>query len=82
MAEQSAKKAPAKKSDKNKVGFFGRVSRFAKDLRSETKKVVWPSRKQVVNNTGIVLAVMAVVGAGIWIVDWIFAFLRGLLLGI
>ena len=37
MAEQSAKKAPAKKPDKNKVGFFGKISRFAKDLRSETK---------------------------------------------
>lgn len=80
MAEQSAKKAPEKKSDKKKPGFFARVSRFARDLRSETKKVVWPSKKQVINNTGIVLVVMAVVGAGIWIIDWVFAFLRGLLL--
>lgn len=81
MAEQSAKKAPEKKSDKKKAGFFQRVSRFAKDLRSEIKKIVWPSKKQVINNTGIVLGVMAVVGACVWVIDWLFAFLRGLLLG-
>lgn len=81
MAEQS-KKAPEKKSDKKKPGFFSRVSRFAKDLKSEIKKVVWPTKKQVINNTGVVLGVMAVVGAGIWIIDWVFAFVRGLALGI
>ncbi len=80
MAEQSVKKTSAKKSDK-KPGFFDRISRFFRELKSESKKVVWPSKKQVINNTSIVLAVMAVVGGGIWIVDWLFAFLRGLLLG-
>ena len=29
----------------------------------------------------IVLSVMAVVGACVWVIDWLFAFLRGLLLG-
>ena len=81
MAEQSAKKAPEKKPGKKKTGFFQRVSRFAKDLRSEIKKIVWPSKKQVINNTGIVLGVMAVVGACVWVIDCLFAFLRGLLLG-
>jgi len=28
-------------------------------MRGEMKRVVWPSRKQVLNNTGIVLAFMA-----------------------
>lgn len=78
MAEQSVKKAPAKKSDK-KPGFFAKASQFFREMRAESKKVVWPSKKQVINNTGIVLGVMAVVGGGIWIVDWIFALLRGLL---
>jgi preprotein translocase subunit SecE len=78
MAEQSVKKAPAKKSDK-KPGFFAKASRFFREMKAESKKVVWPSKKQIINNTGIVLGVMAVVGGGIWIVDWIFALLRGLL---
>jgi len=80
MAEQSVKKTSSKKSDK-KPGFFARISRFFRELKAESKKVVWPSKKQIINNTSIVLAVMAVVGGGIWIVDWLFAFLRGLLLG-
>ena len=78
MAEQSVKKAPAKKSDK-KPGFFAKASQFFREMKAESKKVVWPSKKQIINNTGIVLGVMAVVGGGIWIVDWIFALLRGLL---
>lgn len=80
MAEQSVKKAPEKKSDK-KPGFFAKVTRFFRELRAESNKIVWPSKKQVINNTGIVVGVMAVVGAGIWIIDWLFAFLRGLILG-
>lgn len=80
MAEQSVKKAPEKKSDK-KPGFFAKVTRFFRELRAESNKIVWPSKKQVINNTGIVVGVMAVVGAGIWIIDWLFTFLRGLILG-
>lgn len=72
-------KKQAKKSEKN--GFFAKAARFFREMKSESKKVVWPGKKQVINNTGIVLGVMAVVGGGIWLVDWIFAFLRGLLLG-
>ena len=36
----------------------GRFKKYLKDLKSEIKKVVWPSRKQVVNNTSIVMTVM------------------------
>jgi preprotein translocase subunit SecE len=90
MAEQSNKKAveksdaskdQKKKSGKKKDGFFTKVSRFAKELRSEIKKIVWPTRKQVVNNTCVVGVVMLAVGGFIWIIDWIFAFLRGIILG-
>ena len=66
-------------ADEKKVSFAAKISRFFKDLKGEMKKIVWPSKKQIINNTGIVLGVMAVVGGGIWIVDWIFALLRGLL---
>ena len=58
-----------------------KARRFAKELRSEIKKVVWPTKKQVLNNTCVVGAVMIAVGGFIWIIDWIFAILRGLILG-
>lgn len=56
-----AKKAPDKKK--------GGIKKWFKDLRAEFKKVVWPTKKQIFNNTGIVLAAMAVMGVFIWAVD-------------
>ena len=38
-------------------------------MRSELKKVVWPSGKQTVNNTITVIVCVIVVGACIWIFD-------------
>ena len=49
-----------------------RTQKFYKDFIGEAKKVVWPTRKQLINNTAIVLAVVFFVGAIIWILDFIF----------
>ena len=43
-----------------KPGFFARISRSIRDMRGEMKKVVWPSRKQILNNTLVVLAAVAI----------------------
>ena len=60
-ADQAADK-PAKtdkkkdvKADKKKPGVFARIGKWFKDMRSELKKVQWPSFKQTMNNTGIVI---------------------------
>ena len=53
MADSAAQKKP---------GFIARVKKFFKDIKGETKKVVWPDKKQIVNNTGIVI-VMVVIAA-------------------
>ena len=71
-----AEKASKKKSAKNdgKPNVFVRaakaVVKFFKDLKGENKKIVWPSAKTVLKNTGIVLAVVLIVGAAIWLVDF------------
>ena len=60
-------KKPSKFSPKN----IGKgIARFFKDLRGETKKIVWPGRKMVIKSTGIVLAAILVIGAGIWAIDF------------
>ncbi|MCM1523341.1 MAG: preprotein translocase subunit SecE [Ruminococcus sp.] len=69
---KSAKKSPAKKPNK--------AVKFFKDLKSEFKKVVWPSKKTVVNNTSVVLVTMVVCGLAIWGIDSAFAALLGKLL--
>ncbi|MEM0530554.1 preprotein translocase subunit SecE [Zongyangia sp. HA2173] len=52
-----------------------RIGRFFKDMRGETKKIVWPTRKQVINNTIVVLVMMLIVGIFIWGVDAIMSLL-------
>ncbi len=65
-----AEKAAAKtKKPEKKNGFFKRMIRFFKDLKGEFKKIVWPSKKQVVNNTLVVLAVVIVLGVFVAALD-------------
>ena len=50
---------------------WGKVRKYFRELRSELKKVSWPTPKQVLKNTLIVLACVVVVGAFIWMFDLI-----------
>ena len=42
---------------------------FAQESATETKKVVWPTRKETLQTTGIVFAFMVVMALFLWIVD-------------
>lgn len=42
---------------------------FARDAVTETKKVVWPSRKETLQSTGAVFAFVAVMALFLWIAD-------------
>ena len=42
-----------------------------REMKSELKKVVWPTRKTVLQNTGTVLLCSLVIGACIWIFDFV-----------
>lgn len=65
-----------------KVGFFGKIVRYFKEVKGETKKVIWPTWKQTVNNTMIVIACIIVVAVFLGIVDIIFgSVIRGSILG-
>ena len=43
--------------------------RWFREMKSELKKVVWPSGKETMKNTGTVLLCSLIVGAFIWIFD-------------
>jgi preprotein translocase subunit SecE len=49
--------------------FADRVSTWLYDTRVELKKVVWPTREQAINLTGLVIAVALAVAAFIGVVD-------------
>ncbi len=61
--------------------FFQRIARFFRDMRGETKKIVWPTWKQLWNNTLLVLAIMVGAGVIIWVLDVAFGALVKLVLG-
>ena len=58
-----------------KPNFFVRagrgIAKWFREMKSELKKVVWPSSKQLVNNTAIVLSAVIVIGAIIFLFDWL-----------
>ena len=67
-------------SEEKKVGFFKRIARYFREMKSELKKVVWPTFKQVKNNTGIVIVALILVGVIIAVLDFLFQFLVNALL--
>lgn len=68
-APAKKEKAEKKVEKKKKPGLFARISGWWKDTRAELKKVQWPTWKQTLNNTLIVLAFCVVVGLCIWVFD-------------
>ena len=48
---------------------WGKVKKYFRELRSELKKVVWPSGKQLVNNTVVVLVAVLIVGIIVCLFD-------------
>jgi preprotein translocase subunit SecE len=49
---------------------------FAQETIAETKKVVWPTRKETMQTTGVVFAFMVVMALFLWVTDktleWVF----------
>lgn len=63
------KDSKPKKSKDKKPNIFKRFFRYFKDLKSEFKKVVWPTKKQVLNNTTVVVVFSGIVAVVIWLLD-------------
>ena len=62
MAEEIKKENWFKKT-------WGKVCKYFRELKSELKKVVWPTSEQVLKNTLTVVACVLVVGVCIWVFD-------------
>jgi preprotein translocase subunit SecE len=55
--------------------------RFAIEARDEAKKVVWPTRKETIQMTGVVMAFVVVMALFLWAVDSILLWLVKLAMG-
>lgn len=76
--KDDAKKALAKKEQKKKL--TARMVQSVKDMKGEIKKIVWPSRKTVLNNTVAVIAVMLLSAAVVGGLDYVLMLLVNLFL--
>jgi len=58
--------------ERSKPNFFARIANYFREVKSELKKVVWPSLKKVRQNTLIVIIYVLIVGLVIWALDMLF----------
>ena len=62
-------------AEAKKKNWFARawsgICRYFRELRSELRKVVWPTVPQVLKNTLIVAVCVLVVGVFIWVFDYV-----------
>ena len=42
---------------------------YFKSVKVEMKKVVWPTKKETISNTAVVIATCAVFALGFWLID-------------
>lgn len=57
-------------------------TKWFREMKSELKKVVWPTGKKTAKDTGTVLLFSLIVGASIWIFDYVAVSAVKLLIGI
>ncbi|MBO4584517.1 MAG: preprotein translocase subunit SecE [Clostridia bacterium] len=60
----------------------GRIRRYFRELISEFKKLEWPTKSKVLNNTIVVLVMMLFVTAFVWVLDLGFSKFLEFILGL
>jgi preprotein translocase, SecE subunit, bacterial len=76
------KAVTAVKKDESKPGFFKRIGKWFREMKSELKKVIWPTKKELGNNTLISVGMMLLSALVVWGFDQIAQMLVKALLAI
>ena len=66
VKKQDVKKQESKKQDKKNK------RHFMKDFKAELKRVIWPTPKQLLNNTVAVITVVLITAAIVFVLDFAF----------
>ena len=72
MAKEAKKKEKKMKDNTNKKDSKKDKRHFFKDVKAELKKVIWPTPKQLLNNTLAVIASVIIVGVIVFLLDLCF----------
>jgi preprotein translocase subunit SecE len=60
--------------------YVARVTTFLQDVQAEKKKVTWPSRRDVVGSTLVVIVAVFIIAGFLGIIDFILSLLTGALI--
>ena len=66
----------------SRTGPGGRLWSFLKDSRAELRRVVWPTRRETLQTTGVVFVAAVVVGLMLWLFDWLISLAIGGFMGL
>ncbi|MEV6526493.1 preprotein translocase subunit SecE [Longispora sp. NPDC051575] len=72
-AEKSSDKVKTEKSTEKRGNPFSRLGRFIREVVSELRKVIWPTRKELLTYTTVVVVFVAVMLTIVASLDWAFA---------
>ena len=69
--EKKVNAAPAKavtavKKDETKLNFWQKASKWFREMKSELKKVIWPSKDQLIKNSLISVGMIIISSIVIW----------------
>ncbi|MBQ2663761.1 MAG: preprotein translocase subunit SecE [Clostridia bacterium] len=55
-----------------KLTFGERIKKFFKDTKAELKKVTWPTKEQLIHNTGVIIVFILIITAILSVLDFAF----------
>ena len=69
--EKKAQGAPAKavtavKKDETKLSFWQKIGKWFREMKSELKKVIWPTKDQLIKNSLISVGMIVISSIVIW----------------
>ncbi len=68
---------PTAGADRDNLGWFARLSLFLREVIAELRKVIWPTRKELIAYTGVVIVFVVIMAAIVALMDYVFG--RGVL---
>lgn len=77
LSQQKVKRAASSEG----AGVGGRIRRFAREVRAEVRKVVWPGRREVLQYTLVVVVISLIVAILMGVVDLVVTEALALVLG-
>ena len=80
VADAKAKDTKKDAKKPKKPSIFARLAKYFRDVAGEFKKVVWPTKQQVIRNCIVVLVTILVFAVLVWGLDRLFNWLRTLLI--